>query len=97
MAATSGRRCTLRKDKKTERPAIHSLALPLLMKIPFSIFLSLFGAVLFARYSSGSNDVTAMTVYTWCTIDWCYISTPGLHIQLATVLLANRPVAGLGT
>lgn len=79
MAATSGRRCTSRKYKKSERPAVHPPALPLLVETPFYILLSPFGTMLFARYLSRSNHVAGMAVYMWRTIDWCYNSMPCLH------------------
>ncbi|KAI0537937.1 hypothetical protein GGR58DRAFT_324064 [Xylaria digitata] len=72
------------------QPALLSLALALVVEVPFAIFLSLFGARAFAQYISGSKDVADVTAYMWRTIDWCYIFY-AMSTQLATILLATRP------
>ncbi|KAL6406008.1 hypothetical protein AUP68_10566 [Ilyonectria robusta] len=71
------------------RPALLSLILTLVVKVPVAIFLLLFGARPFAVYLSGSDEVADVTAYMWRTIDWCYIFY-AMSTQLASVLQATR-------
>ncbi|KAF5640469.1 hypothetical protein F52700_3620 [Fusarium sp. NRRL 52700] len=72
------------------RPALRSLVIALVFEVPIAIFLTLFGAKLFASYISGSDQVAEVTASMWRSLDWCYIFY-AMSTQLATILLATRP------
>ncbi|KAI5918153.1 hypothetical protein F4810DRAFT_693522 [Camillea tinctor] len=72
------------------KPAFISLAIALVVEIPFAISLSIWGTRPFAYFLSESEDVADVTAYMWRTIDWCYIFY-AMSTQLATILLATRP------
>ncbi|KAI0128187.1 hypothetical protein F4776DRAFT_198539 [Hypoxylon sp. NC0597] len=72
------------------RPALISLAIALMVEVPFAIFLSLWGIRSFAKYLGQSDDVADITAYMWRSTDWCYVFYAA-STQLATILLATQP------
>lgn len=72
------------------RPALRSTLIAVVVEIPLCLFFSLFLALPFARYISGSSIVADITAHMWRTIDWCYIFY-ALSTQFATILLATKP------
>lgn len=73
------------------RPAFTSAGIALTVEVPICLFLSFYGCKNFAYYLSESDRVASITAHMWKTIDWCYILY-ALSTQLATVLLATRPM-----
>lgn len=73
------------------RPAVTSAGIALAVEVPVCLFLSFYGCKRFAYYLSESDRVASITAHMWKTIDWCYILY-ALSTQLATVLLATRPM-----
>lgn len=73
------------------RPAVTSAGIALAVEVPICLFLSFYGCKRFAYYLSESNRAASITAHMWRTIDWCYILY-ALSTQLATVLLATRPM-----
>jgi Na+-driven multidrug efflux pump len=72
------------------RWAFHSVVIVLAIEIPLLFIMSFAGAKPFARYLSGSEDVSRITARMWRTIDWCYIFY-GVSTQLAAILVSTRP------
>lgn len=79
----------------TTRPAILSVAIATAIEIPLFIFLATLGCKPFALFLSQSEAVAEITTHMWRTIDWCYILY-AISTQLATILLATRPLWYLG-
>jgi Na+-driven multidrug efflux pump len=72
------------------RWALYSVTIVLIVEIPLCLILSFVGARPFARYLSGSDEVSRIAARMWRTIDWCYILY-GVSTQLAAVLVSTRP------
>lgn len=72
------------------RWAVYSLCIVLVFEIPLCLLMSFVGARPFARYLSGSEEVSKVAARMWRTIDWCYILY-GVSTQLAGILVATRP------
>ena len=72
------------------RWAFYSIVLVLLVEIPLCLLMSFLGAKPFARYLSGSEEVSRIAARMWRTIDWCYILY-GVSTQLAAILVSTRP------
>ncbi|KAI1410224.1 hypothetical protein F5Y13DRAFT_75267 [Hypoxylon sp. FL1857] len=83
-------RVPLRTIIRIAKPALISLAIALMVEVPFAIFLSIWGIKSFAKYLGQSDDVADITAYMWRSTDWCYIFYAA-STQLATILLATRP------
>ncbi|EKG10472.1 hypothetical protein MPH_12330 [Macrophomina phaseolina MS6] len=73
------------------KPVLLSCSIALLFEVPLCIFLARWGARRFAYYLSGTEGVSRITEKMWRTIDWTYIFY-ALSTQLATILLATRPL-----
>ncbi|KAL7409276.1 hypothetical protein BDY24DRAFT_408114 [Mrakia frigida] len=72
-------------------PALRSAAIALAVEVPLLLIMTFAAVKPFAFYLSGSEEVAVVTQKMWRTIDWCYICY-AVSTQLATVLLATRPV-----
>ncbi|KAH3931394.1 hypothetical protein HBI56_139070 [Parastagonospora nodorum] len=72
------------------RWALYSVVIVLIIEIPLCLILSFAGARSFARYLSGSDEVSRIAARMWRTIDWCYIMY-GVSTQLAAILVSTRP------
>jgi Na+-driven multidrug efflux pump len=72
------------------RWAVYSVVIVLLVEIPLCLLMSFLGAKPFARYLSGSEEVSIIAARMWHTIDWCYILY-GVSTQLAAILVSTRP------
>ncbi|CAO2652643.1 Nn.00g009260.m01.CDS01 [Neocucurbitaria sp. VM-36] len=72
------------------RWAFYSIVIVLLVEIPLCFLMSFVGAKPFARYLSGSEEVSRIAARMWRTIDWCYIMY-GISTQLAAILVSTRP------
>ncbi|KAH6868094.1 hypothetical protein BKA58DRAFT_316802 [Alternaria rosae] len=72
------------------RWAVYSVIVVLVVEIPLCLIMSFAGAEPFARYLSGSEEVSHIAARMWRTIDWCYIMY-GVSTQLAAILVATRP------
>jgi Na+-driven multidrug efflux pump len=72
------------------RWALYSVVIVLIIEIPLCLILSFAGAQSFARYLSGSDEVSRIAARMWRTIDWCYIMY-GVSTQLAAILVSTRP------
>ncbi|UPX10272.1 uncharacterized protein EKO05_0000939 [Ascochyta rabiei] len=72
------------------RWAFYSVGIVLVFEIPLCLFMSFLGARPFARYLSGSVEVSRIAARMWRTIDWCYILY-GVSTQLAAILVSTRP------
>jgi hypothetical protein len=72
------------------RWAFYSVITVLMVEIPLCLIMSFVGAESFARYLSGSDEVSRITARMWRTIDWCYIMY-GVSTQLAAILVSTRP------
>ncbi|KAF3039927.1 hypothetical protein E8E12_007484 [Didymella heteroderae] len=72
------------------RWAIYSVGFVLVFEVPLYLLMSFFGAWSFARYLSGSDEVSNIAARMWRTIDWCYILY-SVSTQLATILVSTRP------
>jgi Na+-driven multidrug efflux pump len=72
------------------RWAMYSLVIVLLVEIPLCLLMSFLGAKPFARYLSGSEEVSVIAARMWRVIDWCYI-LHGVSTQLAAILVSTRP------
>ncbi|KAI0841407.1 hypothetical protein F5Y06DRAFT_261453 [Hypoxylon sp. FL0890] len=83
-------RVSFRTVIRIVKPALVSLAIALMVEVPFAIFLSIWGIQSFAKYLGQSDEVADITAYMWRSTDWCYIFYAA-STQLATVLLATRP------
>lgn len=92
-SGVSNRRTGASKEEISQilRPAITSAGIALAVEVPICLFLSFYGCKRFAHYLSESDRVASITTHMWRTIDWCYILY-ALSTQLATVLLATRPI-----
>ncbi|KAH7036396.1 hypothetical protein B0J12DRAFT_713363 [Macrophomina phaseolina] len=96
---TGGSSSSSRRRAKAERrdifvmvkPVLLSCSIALLFEVPLCIFLARWGARRFAYYLSGTEGVSRITEKMWRTIDWTYIFY-ALSTQLATILLATRPL-----
>lgn len=72
------------------RWAFYSVGIVLVFEVPLCLLMSFFGARPFARYLSGSDEVSKIAARMWRTIDWCYILY-GISTQLAAILVSTRP------
>jgi Na+-driven multidrug efflux pump len=72
------------------RWALYSIIIVLVFEIPLCLLMSFLGARPFARYLSGSDEVSRIAARMWRTIDWCYILY-GVSTQLAAILVSTRP------
>lgn len=72
------------------RWACYSVGIVLIFEIPLCLLMSFLGARPFARYLSGSEEVSRIAARMWRTIDWCYILY-GVSTQLAAILVSTRP------
>jgi Na+-driven multidrug efflux pump len=72
------------------RWAVYSVGIVLVFEVPLCLLMSFFGARPFARYLSGSAEVSKIAARMWRTIDWCYILY-GVSTQLAAILVSTRP------
>ena len=72
------------------RWAFYSVGIVLVFEIPLCLLMSFLGAQAFARYLSGSDEVSKIAARMWRTIDWCYIFY-GVSTQLAAILVSTRP------
>lgn len=72
------------------RWAIYSVGIVLIFEVPLCLLMSFLGARPFARYLSGSEEVSRIAARMWRTIDWCYILY-GVSTQLAAILVSTRP------
>jgi Na+-driven multidrug efflux pump len=81
---------TRRQLWNVTRWAFYSVIIVLMVEIPLCLLMSFVGAEPFARYLSGSEDVSRITARMWRTIDWCYIMY-GVSTQLAAILVSTRP------
>jgi Na+-driven multidrug efflux pump len=70
--------------------ACYSILIVLIFEIPLCLIMSFVGALPFARYLSGSDEVAHIVARMWRTIDWCYIMY-GVSQQLAAILVSTRP------
>ncbi|KAF2651210.1 hypothetical protein K491DRAFT_729870 [Lophiostoma macrostomum CBS 122681] len=84
-------RATYRQIWNIVRWAAYSVTTALIVEVPLCLLMSFFGTRPFARYISGSDTVAKIAAHMWRTIDWCYIFY-ATSTQLATVLLATRPI-----
>ena len=66
-------RVTMRQIWSIVRWAFYSVAIVLFVEIPLCFVMSFLGAKPFARYLSGSEEVSRIAARMWRTIDWCYI------------------------
>ncbi|KAF1835101.1 hypothetical protein BDW02DRAFT_496777 [Decorospora gaudefroyi] len=83
-------RATMRQIGSIVRWALYSIVVVFVVEIPLCLFMSFVGAQPFARYLSGSDEVSRIAARMWRTIDWCYILY-GVSTQLAAILAATRP------
>ncbi|KAF9892010.1 hypothetical protein FE257_002974 [Aspergillus nanangensis] len=90
-----GHRGRWKKFLVITRPALLAVGIAAAIEIPMCIFLAIFGCKPFAFYLSQSETVAEITAHMWQTIDWCYILY-AISTQLATILLATRPLWYLG-
>jgi hypothetical protein len=81
---------TVRQIWNVARWAAYSVVIVLLVEIPLCLAMSFAGAKPFARYLSGSEEVSRIAARMWRTIDWCYIMY-GVSTQLAALLVSTRP------
>ena len=72
------------------RWAMYSVCIVLIFEVPLCLLMSFLGARPFARYLSGSEEVSKIAARMWRTIDWCYILY-GVSTQLAAILVSTRP------
>jgi Na+-driven multidrug efflux pump len=72
------------------RWAFYSVFIVSMVEIPLCLIMSFAGAESFARYLSGSDEVSRIAARMWRTIDWCYIMY-GVSTQLAAILVSTRP------
>jgi len=72
------------------RWACYSICIVLIFEVPLCLLMSFLGAEPFARYLSGSEEVSKIAARMWRTIDWCYILY-GISTQLAAILMSTRP------
>lgn len=83
-------RVSKRKIWNIVRWAVYSVAIVLTIEIPLCLIMSFAGIEPFARYLSGSEEVSRITARMWRTIDWCYILY-GVSTQVAAILVSTRP------
>jgi Na+-driven multidrug efflux pump len=83
-------KATVRQIWSVARWAGYSVVIVLLIEIPLCLAMSFAGAKPFARYLSGSEEVSLIAARMWRTIDWCYIMY-GVSTQLAALLVSTRP------
>jgi Na+-driven multidrug efflux pump len=83
-------RVSSRQIWRVIRWAIYSVFIVLAVEIPLCLLMSFLGAKPFARYLSGSEEVSTIAARMWRTIDWCYILY-GVSTQLAAILVSTRP------
>jgi hypothetical protein len=83
-------RTTGREIWQVVRWALYSVVIVLLVEIPLCLLMSFLGAKPFARYLSGSEEISRIAARMWRTIDWCYILY-GVSTQFAAILVATRP------
>ncbi|KAF1937362.1 hypothetical protein EJ02DRAFT_357031 [Clathrospora elynae] len=81
---------TARQIWSLVRWALYSVVIVLIVEIPMCLLMSFLGAKHFARYLSGSEEVSRIAARMWRTIDWCYILY-GVSTQLAAILVSTRP------
>ncbi|KAF2127835.1 hypothetical protein P153DRAFT_368380 [Dothidotthia symphoricarpi CBS 119687] len=72
------------------RWAGYSVTIVLIVEVPMCLIMSFVGVKPFARYLSGSEEVSRIAARMWRTIDWCYILY-GVSTQLAAILVSTRP------
>lgn len=88
--ATLKPQATVRQIWSVARWSAYSVVIVLLVEIPLCLAMSFAGAKPFARYLSGSEEVSRIAARMWRTIDWCYIMY-GVSTQLAALLVSTRP------